>query len=151
MQLSDVQIKGARALARAEEIIYFTTAVLLVIAAAGLLVVAVWEMIGRLAASDYTGALLHLLDRALLVLMLVEVIYSVRRISQHRRLEMEPFFIIAIIAGIRRMLVITAESATTVNLDDPVFQAAMVELGLLALIILALAAALRIAPSRRTT
>lgn len=115
-------------------------------AAAGLLVVAVMDMVREVLATDYAGALLHALDRALLVLMLAEIIYTVRRIAYRRRLEAEPFFIVGIIAAIRRMLVITAESTSHVDLMDPTFQAALAELGLLAGIILALAGAMRLIP-----
>jgi len=134
-------------LERVELYIYVSTAFILVAAAAGLLVVALAEMVVEIMARDYVGALLHLLDRALLVLMLAEIIYTVRRIAHEKRLEAEPFFIVAIIAAIRRMLVITAESTEHVNLDDPTFLAAMLELGILAAIIVALAGAMRLIPS----
>ena len=104
---------GSRILEQAELYIYSATSLILVVAAAGLIVSAVVEMVAMVIASEYVGALLHLLDRALLVLMLAEIIYTVRRISTRKRLEAEPFFIVAIIAAIRRMLVITAESTTT--------------------------------------
>ena len=136
-------------LAKAESYLYFVTALILVLAAAGILVAALLEMAGEIAEKNYVRALLHLLDRALLVLMMAEIIYTVRRIAHKRRLEAEPFFIVAIIAAIRRILVITAESTTHIDLSDPTFQAAMVELGLLGLIILALAGAMRLIPSNR--
>lgn len=135
-------------LERAELYIYMATAALLVVAAAGLLVAAVIEMVASIRAGAYDDALLHLLDRALLVLMLAEIIYTVRRIAHRKRLEAEPFFIVAIIAAIRRILVITAESARDIDLQDPTFQAALVELGLLALIIVALAVAMRLIPKQ---
>jgi uncharacterized membrane protein (DUF373 family) len=134
----------ARLLERAEHVIYLATALILVVAAAALLVFAVLEVGRELVAGDYGGALLHLLDRTLLVLMLAEIIYTVRSIARRHRLEAEPFFIVAIIAAIRRILVITAESSRNVDLADPHFQAAMVELGLLALIVLALAGGMRL-------
>jgi uncharacterized membrane protein (DUF373 family) len=133
-------------LERAEHSIYLATAFILVLAAAGLLAAAVYEVILSIVGGDYDQALLHLLDRALLVLMLAEIIYTVRRIAHRKRLEAEPFFIVAIIAAIRRILVITAESAENINLEDPTFQAALVELGLLAMIIVALAVAMRLIP-----
>ena len=69
-----------------------------------------------------------------------------------QRIEAEPFFVVAIIAAIRRMLVITAESTTApVKLDDPGFQATLAELVVLAAVILALAAALRLIPARAPT
>jgi len=137
----------AALLERAEHYIYLATALILVAAAAALLCFAVVEVTEETIAGDYSAALLHLLDRTLLVLMLAEIIYTVRSIARRHRLEAEPFFIVAIIAAIRRILVITAESSRNVNLDDPHFQAALVELGLLALIVLALAGAMRLIPA----
>ncbi len=142
----DEHSRFAGLLERAEHAIYLATAMILVVAAATLLIVAVTEAVVQLVAADYAGALLHLLDRTLLVLMLAEIIYTVRSIARRHRLEAEPFFIVAIIAAIRRILIITAESTSNVDLTDPHFQAALVELGLLALIVLALAWAMRLIP-----
>jgi uncharacterized membrane protein (DUF373 family) len=144
--LADEHSRLAGLLERGEHYIYLSTALILVVAAAALLAVAVVEVLRQLWGGDYAGALLQLLDRALLVLMLAEIIYTVRSIARRRRLEAEPFFIVAIIAAIRRILIITAESTTNVDLQDPHFQAALVELGLLALIVLALAGAMRLIP-----
>jgi uncharacterized membrane protein (DUF373 family) len=133
----------ATLLERAGHLIYLATALFLV-AAAALLAFAVVEVVVQTVAGDYGGALLQLLDRALLVLMLAEIIYTVRSIARRRRLEAKPFFIVAIIAAIRRILIITAESTRNANLADPHFQAVLVELGLLALIVLALAGRMRL-------
>jgi len=139
-------LKPGRLMERAELWLYSATSIVLIVAAAGLLVAAVVEMANAALGGDYMAALLHVLDRALLVLMLAEIIYTVRRIANRRRLEAHPFFVVAIIAAIRRMLVITAESTSSVDLQDPYFQAAMLELGLLAVIIVALAVAMRLVP-----
>lgn len=133
-------------LERAELYIYMATAFILVVAAGAMLGVGLLEMAERVLQSDYVGGLLQLLDRALLVLMLAEIIYTVRRIAHRKRLEAEPFFVVAIIAAIRRILVITAESTSHIDLNDSTFQAALVELGLLAVVIVALAIALRLIP-----
>ncbi len=140
-----------RWLERSELGIYLATALLLVATAGGLLILAAVEMAQRLIDGDYIRALLQVLDRSLLLLMLGEIIYTVRRVAQRQRLEAEPFFIVAIIAAIRRMLIITAESATHVDLNDPTFQAALAELALLGLLILALAAAMRLLSGSRVT
>lgn len=145
--VADDPFPRAAVLEKAEHYIYLATAILLVIAAATLLVSAVIEGVIEVLAGEADAALLHLLDRALLVLMLAEIIYTVRSVARRHRLEVEPFFIVAIIAAIRRILIITAESSSNVNLDDPHFQAGMVELGILAVIVLALAAAMRIIPT----
>lgn len=147
--MPEQQAPPSRLLERAENLIYLATAAVLVVAAAGLLVVALVESAGIAADGDFVRALLQLLDRALLVLMLAEVIYTVRRIAQRKRLELEPFFIVGIIAAIRRILVITAESTAHLDLHDPAFQAALAELGLLSVMILALAGAMRLIPRQQ--
>ena len=96
----DEHSRFAGLLERAEHAIYLATAMILVVAAATLLIVAVTEAVVQLVAADYAGALLHLLDRTLLVLMLAEIIYTVRSIARRHRLEAEPFFIVAIIAAV---------------------------------------------------
>lgn len=65
---------------------------------------------------SYVAGMMHLLDRVLLALMLAEIIYTVGRITRTRKLESEPFLIVGIIAAIRRMLIVTAESAGHVDL-----------------------------------
>jgi uncharacterized membrane protein (DUF373 family) len=131
-------------LERAEHYIYLAAGYILVVAAAGLLVIAVVEMGEKILDGHYAEAIVHLLDRVLLALMLAEIIYTVGRITRTQQLEVEPFLIVGIIAAIRRMLIITAESAGHVDLTDPKFQAILAELGLLALIILMLAWAMRL-------
>lgn len=138
----------SRWLGEAEALIYMATGVILVIAATALLGLTIFEMVREAMTGEAIAALLHLLDRTLLILMLAEIIYTVRRIAQTHRIEVTPFFIVAIIAAIRRMLIITAESTQNFDLQDSHFQAALAELGLLAVIILALAGAMRLVPSR---
>lgn len=135
-------------LEKAEHYIYLAAGYILVVAAAGLLVVAVAEMVGTIVEGDYAEAMVHLLDRVLLALMLAEIIYTVGRIARTQQLDTEPFLIVGIIAAIRRMLIITAESATHFDLTNPKFQATLAELGLLAVIILMLAGSMRLLATR---
>lgn len=136
--------QGTGLLERAEHYIYLGAGYILVIAAAGLLIAAVVEVTRTALAGQFAEAIVHLLDRVLLALMLAEIIYTVGRIARTQQLETEPFLIVGIIAAIRRMLIITAESASHVDLTDPHFQAALAELGLLAIIILLLAWSMRL-------
>lgn len=147
--MTDSTHQGSSLLDRAEHYIYLGAGYILVVAAAGLLVVAVVEVTRTTLAGQYAQAIVHLLDRVLLALMLAEIIYTVGRIARTQQLETEPFLIVGIIAAIRRMLIITAESASQVDLTDPHFQAAMAELGLLALIILLLAWSMRLLPDSK--
>ena len=131
-------------LERSEHYIYLVAGYILVIAAAGLLVTAVIEMAITIMAGEYTAAIIHLLDRVLLSLMLAEIIYTVGRVVQTQQLETEPFLVVGIIAAIRRLLIITAEGASHVDIADPRFLGTLAELGLLAAIILMLAWAMRL-------
>jgi len=131
-------------LQRAERYIYLGAGTILAAAAVALLVSAVIEMIEVAARDSTMRAIIHLLDRVLLALMLAEVIYTVTGIARRRRLDVEPFLIIGVIAAVRRMLVITAEASDSMDLADPHFQAVLTELALLGGIILALAVSLRV-------
>lgn len=142
--MSEDQPESTRLLDRAEYYIYLAAGYILVIAAAGLLLTAVVEMAHKILEGSYVAGMIHLLDRVLLALMLAEIIYTVGRITRTQQLETEPFLIVGIIAAIRRMLIITAESAGHVDLNDPMFQAILAELALLAIIILFLAWAMRL-------
>lgn len=146
--MTEPQPDDTRLLERAEHYIYLAAGYILVIAAAGLLLTAVGEMIHEIMEGSYVKAMVHLLDRVLLALMLAEIIYTVGRITRTQQLETEPFLIVGIIAAIRRMLIITAESAGHVNLQDPMFQAILAELALLAVIIFLLAWAMRLLRDR---
>ncbi len=61
--------------------------------------------------------------------------------SEHA-LVPEPFLIVGLIATIRRLLVLTAEFARLVESNTAAFRAAMVELGLLTVMIVALVVSL---------
>jgi len=76
--------------------------------------------------------------------MLAEIIYTVGRIAKTQELEVAPFLIVGIIAAVRRMLIITAGRTEHVDLANSHFQAVLAELGLLALIIVILAWAMRL-------
>lgn len=140
---------GSNMLEKAEYFIYLSAGYILVIAAAGLLVTAVIEMIHKILESHYAEGLIHLLDRVLLALMIAEIIYTVGRIARTQKLEVTPFLIVGIIAAVRRMLIITAESTEHMDFSNPAFQAAFAELGLLAFIIFLLAWAIRLLEHER--
>lgn len=137
----------ARWLEIAENFIYYGGGLILVVAAAGLLVFAVVETVELALQGDFTRAVVNLLDRILLALMVAEIIYTITNVARDRRLDVQPFLIIGVIAAVRRMLVITAESTTHVDMTDPTFQAALAELALLALIIVLLAVSFRLLPN----
>ena len=92
---------------------------------------------------DWTGTsvIFELIDRLLLVLMLVELLHTVRISIRSHMLVIEPFLIIGLIATIRRTLVLTLQAeGFTKNMQwgpdaQAQFRASMIELALLALLI----------------
>src|SRR4051812_38118488 len=84
---------------------------------------------------------IQILNTVLLVMMTMEIVYTVAISLQSHVLNAEPFLIIGVIAGIRRMLVITATS-TEIESQPGLFHNTLVELGLLAATVVALAFAI---------
>jgi len=131
-------------LGNTEIVIYFVLAVLLFITALATIADAgkmLWDGLGHWAIAAET---LRVLDQLLLVLMLVEILHTVRISIRSHVLVTEPFLVVGLIASIRRVLVITLEAATLTkggawSADGAsVFRASMTELGLLGLLILIL-------------
>ena len=94
--------------------------------------------------SDWTGthAILLVMDRLLFVLMVVEILHTVRASMRSGALTCEPFLVVGLIATIRRVLVITLRSSETTKDDrlsdaaEKLFRASMKELMVLAVLIL---------------
>src|SRR5207253_7353148 len=84
---------------------------------------------------------IEILDSVLLVMMTMEIVYTVTVSLEGHTLAAEPFLIIGAIAAIRRMLVITAESTKQFE-NIELFRSTLIELGLLALIVIAIAIAI---------
>ncbi|HXA82490.1 MAG TPA: phosphate-starvation-inducible PsiE family protein [Methylomirabilota bacterium] len=129
---------------KAEVVIYSVLAVLLFVTALASIANAaklLWEGLGHWPFATQT---LLVLDQLLVVLMLVEILHTVRISIRSHILVTEPFLVVGLIASIRRMLVITLEAATLTKggvwSTDVVsiFRANMMELGLLGVLILIL-------------
>ncbi len=93
-------------------------------------------------------AIVETVDRLLFVLMIVEILHTVRVSFREGTLVCEPFLVVGLIASIRRMLAITLE-ASQVNSpskwadgSQEVFNATMVELGVLGFLILVMVIAI---------
>ena len=91
---------------------------------------------------------LQVLDQVLLVLMVIELLHTVRMSVRSQTLILEPFLIVGIMASIRRVLVITMQAAKMTEQGSAqgqssggaggTFTETMMELGLLGLLILVL-------------
>jgi uncharacterized membrane protein (DUF373 family) len=82
------------------------------------------------------------LDRVLLVLMVVELLYTVQVSFREHKIAPEPFLLVAMIASVRRIIVLNAELGETVKRGGQAFQSAMIETGLLTVVVLAMVGAL---------
>ena len=136
----------ARGFGHFEDVVYVGLGLLLAYACTALLVtsaIALWESV-RTGAP--IGGIVALLDRGLLILMIVELLYTVQVSFTSHSLLPEPFLVVGLIAATRRILVVTAEfSRAAAGKPDPeAFRDAMVEVGLLTAMVLALVISLRL-------
>ena len=131
-------------LGQAEVVIYSILAVLLFLAALATVANAskmLWQGFVHWTLATET---LRVLDQLLIVLMLVEILHTVRISIRSHLLVTEPFLVVGLIASIRRILVITLEAASLAKggawstEGASIFRASMFELGLLGVLVLIL-------------
>jgi uncharacterized membrane protein (DUF373 family) len=92
------------------------------------------------------------LDQILLVLLVIELLYTVKVSFREHSLVPEPFLIVGLIAVTRRILVITAELSTLLEKgDEAVFRHAMLELGLLTAMVVGFVGSLSMLRRRSAT
>jgi hypothetical protein len=140
----------ARWFSRVEDFVYVGLAVILAGLAVALLIHGAVSFVQGLLANDLTARVAQLLDQLLLILMVVEILYTVQVSLREHTLVPEPFLVVGLIAGIRRILVLTAEFSEILQQGGDAFRNAMIELGLLTLMVLALVAALVLLRRRPT-
>jgi uncharacterized membrane protein (DUF373 family) len=98
-----------------------------------------WRGIANRAPSDYG---LQALDQLLLVLVIVEILHTVRISIRAEEILIEPFLVVGLIASVRRVLVITMQAAKltgegSVSQDAALlFRNSMIELGILGLLVM---------------
>ena len=133
-----------------QDVVYVALGVLLSVAAVVLLVQG-----GRAIFSAATGssprAIVDVLDRILLALMIAELLYTVQVSFREHALVPEPFLLVALIAAVRRILVITAEFSAQDSQSDGAFQHVMGELALLTVLIVVLVGALVVLQRKTAT
>jgi uncharacterized membrane protein (DUF373 family) len=120
----------ARAFTFVEDAVYFGIGVLLAASALALLVATAVMFVRSVLGGVLTAHVVSLLDQVLLVFMIVEILYTVQVSFREHALVPEPFLVVGLIAGIRRVLVLTAEFGDLVERGDTAFRNGMLELGL---------------------
>jgi uncharacterized membrane protein (DUF373 family) len=128
----------ARAFTGVEDIVYLGLGLLLAGSSIALLVSGVIGFVQGLMARTLTGNIVPLLDRILLILLVVELLYTVQVSFREHGLIPEPFLLVGLIAAIRRVLVLTAEFAQVHDEPETVFKHFVIELIVLTVLILAL-------------
>ena len=83
---------------------------------------------------------LEVLDKVLLIFIFAELLGTISTIVREREVTAAPFLLIGLIAVVRRILAVTASIEQ--NLGTPRFDDLIVELGVLTVLVLALAGAL---------
>jgi uncharacterized membrane protein (DUF373 family) len=137
----DMRRKVSSAFSIVQDVVYVALGILLSIAAVVLLVQAGLAF-RDVATVRGVGGVVNVLDRILLALMIAELLYTVQVSFREHALVPEPFLLVALIAAVRRILVITAEFSAQERLQDEAFRRVMWELALLTALILVLASAL---------
>jgi phosphate starvation-inducible membrane PsiE len=137
-----VRERIAQSFTRVEDVVYVGLAILLSVGAVALLVEGGVAFGRQLVAGPMQAPVIDLLDRVLLVVMLVELLYTVQVSFREHTLVPEPFLIVGLIAATRRILVVTAEFAKLAQEGGAVFLHAMLELGLLTAMVLSFVVAL---------
>jgi cell division protein FtsL len=135
--------RAANLFSNLESVVLTLIGVALVLVAVLLLYSSMYELNGavRQGPLEIENRAIEILNTVLLVMMTMEIVYTVAITLKSHTLEAEPFLIIGVIAGIRRMLVITATS-TQLEAQSGQFHNMLVELGLLAVTVVALAVAI---------
>lgn len=129
-----------RGLAVIEDLIYAIIALFLIVSGALLLVGAGRDLLVNFEVSNIHRLIVRVLDETLLVFMVVELLHTVRITLRDHRLAAEPFLIVALIAGVRRILILTANTETVRS--GPDFVVYWVQLLLLIVLVVAMVVAL---------
>jgi len=121
-----------------EDVVYIGLGLLLAGCSLALLVSGLINFGQNLITGSLTTNIVALLDRVLLILLVVELLYTVQVSFREHALMPEPFLLIGLIAGIRRVLLLTAELAQVSEKSEVVFQHFIMELLALTVLIVAL-------------
>jgi uncharacterized membrane protein (DUF373 family) len=128
----------ARVFAYVEDVMYVGLAALLALSALVLLGATGLTLGRSLAGGALPGSIIELLDQVLLVLLIVELLYTVHVSFREHVLTAPPFLLVALIAAVRRILVLTAEAKTVMEARPDAFREVVIELALLTVMALGL-------------
>ena len=139
---------AARAFTLVEDIVYLGLGLLLAGSSIVLLVGGLITFGQHLIGGSLASNIVPLLDRILLILLVVELLYTVQVSFREHTVVPQPFILVGLIAAIRRVLVLTAELAQVHEQSDVVFQRFVIELVVLTVLIIALVISLMLLTKR---
>ena len=121
-----------------EAALYVGVGVLLAGAAGAVLLDACGVLWRGLVERSLAGYALQALDQLLLVLVLVEILHTVRISIRSKEIILEPLLIVGLIASVRRVLVIAMQAAKLAEGPDvaDAFCRSMIELGVVGFLVL---------------
>lgn len=131
-----------------EFLIDTVVALALIVGGAILLGVVVYDFARSLGQGPFVEAVLELLSGLLLVFIFTELITTIRVVIARRRVVVEPFLIVGIVAAVRRLIVISAEAENLLGTAE--FRDVMLEIGVLAATVLLLGATVLVLRIKRT-
>lgn len=120
---------------KAENIVLILISLVLLFLAATLLIGSISSIFSGIITGTLSIKSIEILNGVLLVMMVMEILYTVHLSVKSHTLKAEPFLIIGIIAAVRQILVITAESSH-LDRSTPDFRNFLLEIGVLGLLIL---------------
>ena len=138
----------ARAFGIVEDVVYVGLGIMLAGCAIALLVDGVISFIHQIGNGSVFSYTVNLLDRILLVLLVVELLYTVQVSFREHAVVPEPFLLVGLIAAIRRVLLLTAEFSQVRPLSESSFQHFVIELAVLTFLIVSLAFSLLLLKKR---
>jgi uncharacterized membrane protein (DUF373 family) len=125
---------------RFQEFVYLIVALLLALAAFGVIYGTAKELVEGILDGDGTiGMGLRLLDRVLLLLIVAELLHTLSLVLYEGAISAEPFLLVGLIAVVRRVVVVTAQIEQA---PGPPPNGQLLELGVLAGLALAFGAAI---------
>jgi uncharacterized membrane protein (DUF373 family) len=131
----------ARAFTVIEDVVYVGLGLSLALSALVLLTTDAYHLLQSIVNGTFSNQVIALLDRIMLILLVVELLYTVQVSFREHAVVPEPFLIIGLIAAIRRVLVLTAEFGE-VRGNDSVLKYFAIEIGALTVLMLVMVGSL---------
>jgi uncharacterized membrane protein (DUF373 family) len=140
-----------QSLSLVEDVVYVGLGLLLAASALALLGAGFGSFVAAVSEHALTDRAVSLLDQMLLVLLVIELLYTVQVSFREHGLVAEPFLVVALIAVIRRVLVLTAEIPKLPQAGEDIFRHAIMELALLTVMIVVLVGSLIVLQKQNRT